>query len=160
MFHQVAAFKTHLTEIHKIEDADAVDAKASVRRIGPNSQAHFWCGFCKEVVNLEQKGVDAWTERFNHIDDHFMGRSGLEKRSILSWVHADGEENEGVQVSPKEYCDDSPSSSSSSSESPPKSDSSSNNPATAKLKRDRDNDDKSDQHAKKQKYEKTVDCVS
>jgi hypothetical protein len=31
------------------------------------------------------KGVNAWTERFSHIDDHFMGRRGLARQGIQNW---------------------------------------------------------------------------
>lgn len=167
VFHQVAAYKNHLTDNHKIDDAATIESKASVRRIGPNSQAHFWCGFCKNVVNLNQKGVDAWTERFNHIDDHFMGRQNREKQSILSWVHADGEDSEGVQVSPKpleECSDESQSSSNSPSHSPPKSDSDSSESGSEKKKRALNtSDNEPEQRAQKRRRlrsEATMDCVS
>jgi len=38
----------------------------------------FWCGFCVELINFK-KGLLAWDERFNHIDDHFIRRRGLLK---------------------------------------------------------------------------------
>ena len=41
-------------------------------RIGRNGQSGFWCGFCKRVVSLQSRGLEAWDERFDHIDDcHF-----------------------------------------------------------------------------------------
>jgi hypothetical protein len=98
VFSQVVAFKTHLIEAHKLGNIEEI---VDHRRFGPTSRAHFWCSFCKQVVNLDDKNVDAWTEQFDHIDVHFMGRNGNEKRSILSWVHVDGEGSEGVQVSPR-----------------------------------------------------------
>lgn len=41
-------------------------------KIGRNGQSGFWCGFCKRVVPLRSRGLEAWDERFDHIDDcHF-----------------------------------------------------------------------------------------
>ena len=41
-------------------------------RIGRNGQSGFWCGFCKRVIALKYKGLEAWDERFDHIDGfHF-----------------------------------------------------------------------------------------
>ena len=37
-------------------------------------------------MELHQADFDAWTERFNHIDDHFMGRHGTAKQSISEWL--------------------------------------------------------------------------
>jgi len=88
--------RAHLTKMHKVTDPEVIQRKIDARRIGANNQVHFWCGFCERIVNLTQKGVDAWTERFNHIDEHFMGKNGRTKQSIAQWKAADGEA-EGVQ---------------------------------------------------------------
>jgi len=50
------------------------------------------------LVELAKKGIDAWTERFDHIDDHFMGRHGAEKRDIGDWVPVDGEKPQPLAV--------------------------------------------------------------
>lgn len=45
----------------------------------------FWCGFCAKLIDFKEGRV-AWDERFDHIDDHFMGRRGLPKQGIQDWV--------------------------------------------------------------------------
>jgi hypothetical protein len=42
-------------------------------------QARFWYGFCVKLVDLGKEDRDAWDERFDHIDSHFMGYRGLLK---------------------------------------------------------------------------------
>ncbi len=44
---------------------------------------------------MKKRGVDAWTERFDHIDDHFMGRHGRPEQSILDWIPIDGDRPKG-----------------------------------------------------------------
>lgn len=54
-------------------------------RIGRNGQSGFWCGFCRRIVTLEGRGLEAWDQRFNHIDrEHF--NAGL---TIDKWVPLD-----------------------------------------------------------------------
>jgi hypothetical protein len=67
--------RTHLTKVHKVTDPETIDRKINAQRISANNQANFWCGFCERIIDLNQKGLDAWTERFSHIDDHFMGKN-------------------------------------------------------------------------------------
>ncbi|KAM3075183.1 hypothetical protein ACMFMF_005862 [Clarireedia jacksonii] len=78
-------FTQHLENEHQIKDAES-KVRLHDCRIGRNSQERFWCGFCKKLVELKKKGLDAWTERFDHIDDHFMGRRGLPAQSIRDWI--------------------------------------------------------------------------
>jgi hypothetical protein len=97
-------FQDHLKKDHSISDEDAVKSKLDLCRIGRNCQARFWCGFCTSLVDLTKKGVDAWTERFNHIDNHFMGRAGLSKQSIQNWIEIDGNKpkGDGPSIGPME----------------------------------------------------------
>jgi hypothetical protein len=44
--------------------------------------------------------VEAWAERFDHIDDHFMGRHGLIPRSIQDWVPVDSHDMPKQDVLP------------------------------------------------------------
>ena len=44
--------------------------------------------------------MDAWAERFDHIDDHFMGRHGLTSQSIQDWVPVDSGDKPKRDVSP------------------------------------------------------------
>ena len=40
--------------------------------MGRNGQLSFWCGFCRQILTLHKKDLEAWDERFDHIDDqHF-----------------------------------------------------------------------------------------
>jgi len=84
------SFQDHLVKVHEI-DLDKINTIVENCRIGRNCQARFWCGFCRKLVELKRKGVDAWTERFDHIDDHFMGRHGQPKQKIQEWVPMDSD---------------------------------------------------------------------
>ena len=93
-------FQDHLKKEHHMEDNDTIKNKVETCRIGRNCQARFWCGFCIKLINLQKKGLDAWTERFDHIDDHFMGRHDLKKQSILDWIPVDSDKPKGDVESP------------------------------------------------------------
>ena len=115
------SFQEHLKKDHSISDPEPVKAKVETCRIGRNCQARFWCGFCTKLIDLTKKGVDAWTERFDHIDDHFMGRRGLAKQGIQDWIPVDSDKPRGdvesqspVDLSPGRENEDSPSDQSSS----------------------------------------------
>jgi hypothetical protein len=87
------SFQEHLRkEHHMSDDNEIVNEKLEACRIGRNCQDRFWCGFCVNLIELKKKGLDAWTERFDHIDDHFMGRNGLDKQGIQDWIPVDGSE--------------------------------------------------------------------
>jgi hypothetical protein len=93
-------FQDHLKKDHSISDVDAIKIKVEGCRIGRNCQARFWCGFCTKPIDLAKKGIEAWTERFDHIDDHFMGRHGLSKQSIQDWIPIDSDKPRGDAPSP------------------------------------------------------------
>jgi len=94
-------FQEHLVKAHQmVLDSDPIKAKLDNCRIGRNCQSRFWCGFCNSLVELKKRGVDAWTERFDHIDDHFMGRHKLPKQSIQDWVPMDSDRPKGEVESP------------------------------------------------------------
>lgn len=88
-------FHEHLSKEHQISGEEDVKRKVETCRIGRNCQARFWCGFCTKLIELKKKGLDAWTERFDHIDDHFMGRHSLIKQSIQDWVPVDSDKPKG-----------------------------------------------------------------
>ena len=94
------SFQDHLKKDHDVLDAEVLKSKVDACRIGRNCQARFWCGFCIKLVDLTNKGVEAWTERFDHIDDHFMGRHGLAMQSIRDWIPVDGGKPRGEVDSP------------------------------------------------------------
>jgi sal-like protein len=86
--HRRETFKYHLQKEHKIGDASRLDEKIENSRIGRNCETRFWCGFCQKIIEITQKGLSAWTERFNHIDDHFSGRN-YPKKEIKEWKNVD-----------------------------------------------------------------------
>ena len=93
-------FQEHLTKAHEMSDKELINSKLDSCRIGRNCQSRFWCGFCNKLVDLKKRGADAWTERFDHIDDHFMGRHKLPKQSIQDWVPMDSDRPKGEVESP------------------------------------------------------------
>lgn len=86
-------FQDHLTKSHGITSQEVLKEKTDKCRIGRNCQSRFWCGFCDATVELKKQGLEAWTERFDHIDDHFMGRHGFKKQNILDWTPLDGDKS-------------------------------------------------------------------
>lgn len=78
-------FQAHLKEQHHINDEDYIRAQTKRNRIGRNGQCGFWCGFCREIITLKKRGLEAWDERFSHIDDlHFK-----KGETIDSWLPLD-----------------------------------------------------------------------
>jgi len=90
VFYRRQVFQEHLVKVHQKEDEHIKSALDSCR-IGRNCQNRFWCGFCNKIVDLRKRGIDAWTERFDHIEDHFRGRHSLPKQSIQDWVPLDSD---------------------------------------------------------------------
>jgi hypothetical protein len=95
-------FRAHLEKAHDLSEQEIDSMVVAPRSSAFNSQAHFWCGFCERIVELHQAGVGAWTERFNHIDDHFMGRHGNTKQSISEWQHPDPDDNSKTRAFSRE----------------------------------------------------------
>ncbi|KAH7086951.1 hypothetical protein FB567DRAFT_526611 [Paraphoma chrysanthemicola] len=81
-FFRVSAFKEHLKTQHRIDDPDTQETEARARRIGKNCQQQFWCGFCNDIIVLNEKRNAAWDERFDHIAKHFE----TDKKNIEDWV--------------------------------------------------------------------------
>jgi hypothetical protein len=80
-------FHEHLKEAHQLDD-NAITVQSELCRMGRNARERFWCGFCTKLIDLKARGTDAWTERFSHIDDHFMGH-GLARQGIQDWFLVD-----------------------------------------------------------------------
>lgn len=123
VYYREQTFKDHLKKDHNISDSEVVKSKVDGCRIGRNCQARFWCGFCNKLINLAKKGIDAWTERFDHIDDHFMGRNGAPVQTIQDWISVDSDKPRGEvatphSLNPSSGKDDPEESSSSSGKSP------------------------------------------
>lgn len=77
VFFAAPDLKRHLDAAHGI---DVEDDYVEDRHVYTNHQRSFWCGFCREVRPLYEMGQDAWTERFEHIEEH------LEEQPISDWL--------------------------------------------------------------------------
>ena len=86
-------FVTHLKHQHACTEEQAKEER-NERHIGRNGQGRFWCGFCKNVLKLDQRGIEAWDERFKHIGDHF----NKENCDIKDWVCLESNKPKGLQV--------------------------------------------------------------
>ena len=71
LFYYRCAYITHLQSVHSADDG-TVDRQCREQRIGRNNQSQFWCGFCGEIVQLQNKGLKGAEERFSHIERHFL----------------------------------------------------------------------------------------
>ncbi|KAI8950647.1 hypothetical protein F4801DRAFT_331600 [Xylaria longipes] len=88
VYYRREIFRGHLEKDHQTTDQNVLEAKLEKCRVGRNCEARFWCGFCQEVVEIKQKGIQAWAERFDHIDEHFTGRNRAQKE-ISEWKNFD-----------------------------------------------------------------------
>ncbi|KAG4441600.1 hypothetical protein IFR05_002884 [Cadophora sp. M221] len=53
------------------------------------------------LVEIAKAVSDAWTERFDHIDDHFVGRNCMIQQSIQEWIPVDDNKPKGPVAVPK-----------------------------------------------------------
>ncbi|KAI9713328.1 MAG: hypothetical protein M1812_006687 [Candelaria pacifica] len=90
LFFRREVFVSHLKTAHNVSDEAYIKDEAQKRRIGRNGQSQFWCGFCREIVCLERKGLEAWDEKFDHVGEHF--NRGLR---IEAWVPVGGDRPKG-----------------------------------------------------------------
>lgn len=60
--------------------------RLQTRKIGRNGQGQFWCGFCQALVRVGSEGLDAWQERFDHIDFQHFARG----QRIDDWLPPKG----------------------------------------------------------------------
>ncbi|KAI1200804.1 hypothetical protein F5X97DRAFT_331761 [Nemania serpens] len=81
-------FRTHLEKDHRIMDPARLEPKLEKCRVGRNCEARFWCGFCEKIIEIKQKGHQAWAERFDHIGEHFSSRNP-EQKDISEWHNFD-----------------------------------------------------------------------
>ncbi|KAJ9297627.1 hypothetical protein DTO271G3_4402 [Paecilomyces variotii] len=150
LFYRQETYVQHLTSLHSIKD-DEVKLLLLKNRLGRNGQSQFWCGFCRKIIPLEQQGLEAWNERFNHIDiEHF--KTG---ERIGSWVSPTGrltkdqekeaeKQEKARNIEGTNEISENDSSSSSGSNSDPDDvpeESSSSHPTTTRKTRDRASDD-------------------
>ncbi|KAL8665321.1 MAG: hypothetical protein Q9202_002372 [Teloschistes flavicans] len=92
IFYRREQFQGHLREKHQINDDKHVREQSKCCRIGRNGQKGFWCGFCKQIVKLDKKGLAAWEERFDHIDDMHYKKG----QSMDDWVQLDSDLTNGA----------------------------------------------------------------
>ena len=85
IFYRQHLFVHHIRETHGIKDNDEIKKTLRNSRIGRNGQAKFWCGFCRKTISLQNQGLAAWDERFDHIDDEHFKKG----RDIAEWFQPD-----------------------------------------------------------------------
>ena len=85
LFYRQEMYIQHLRKNHDI-DGDAAKSHLRKNQIGRNAQYQFWCGFCRKIIPSRNRGLDAWNERFSHIDiEHFKKGERIE-----DWLPAEG----------------------------------------------------------------------
>jgi len=79
VFYRRELYQAHLKDHHGIGDDTEIRKRSQENRIGRNGQSGFWCGFCRMIVTLKTRGLEAWDERFNHIDrEHFNNEETID----------------------------------------------------------------------------------
>lgn len=82
-------FKSHLSKEHQFTDSSILETKLEMCRVGRNCEEQYWCGFCQKIVKIKQKGGQAWSERFDHIAEHFSGRNNQAPKGMSEWKNID-----------------------------------------------------------------------
>ncbi|KAK3953943.1 hypothetical protein QBC32DRAFT_312469 [Pseudoneurospora amorphoporcata] len=83
--HRRESFRTHLSKEHNIVDEPAIEKKVTECHIGRNCESRFWCGFCRKTIEFQKDKKLAWSARFDHIEDHFIGRNNVKQQNIRDW---------------------------------------------------------------------------
>ncbi|KAK3402774.1 hypothetical protein B0T20DRAFT_7418 [Sordaria brevicollis] len=83
--HRRESFRTHLSKEHNIVSEPAIEKKVTECHIGRNCESRFWCGFCRKTIEFQKDKKLAWSARFDHIEDHFIGRNGVRQQNIKDW---------------------------------------------------------------------------
>jgi hypothetical protein len=94
LYYDRGVFIRHLRSTHSVDEV-AIALQAERRRIGRMCKSRFWCGFCREIVVLQEKGLGGSHERFNHIDQHFLHGSRIEGWSEMDGSGVKGKEGRG-----------------------------------------------------------------
>ena len=84
VFYRASEYESHVSEVHGITRARRRDVEE--HRLPTNAQTRFWCGFCRRIVELRDAGLDAWAERYAHLESHFEGTDGIGYR-YQDYVH-------------------------------------------------------------------------
>ncbi|KAJ6783641.1 hypothetical protein PWT90_05803 [Aphanocladium album] len=92
VFEDRISFTQHLSESHELVHDEDIQSKLQSCRIGRQCDVRFWCGFCRRVVEIDDAMVQEdggngthWSRRFDHIDSHLFGKSGLDMKSKSQW---------------------------------------------------------------------------
>lgn len=86
-FKEAALLKEHLQVDHIFGPGDGLQDVVESCHIGECNTLRFWCGFCRVLVASKDDAADASKLRFDHIDDHFMGRPELaEPLTMKDWL--------------------------------------------------------------------------
>ncbi|PGH18480.1 hypothetical protein AJ80_04450 [Polytolypa hystricis UAMH7299] len=96
LFYRRELFGTHLRRDHGITNGSKIKQALRKNRIGRNGQFQFWCGFCRKLISLTKQGIDAWDERFDHIDEEHFKKG----QRIDDWMPPVGEG--AADVSPED----------------------------------------------------------
>lgn len=167
VYYRQQNFQAHLELAHGLTKNAAVEKKFETCRLGRHCQSRFWCGFCAKSVELKRKGIEAWNERFDHIDDHYMGRNGNPPQTIQDWAAVDENEAESEFLVMSCLLSEPGSSSSSDSASSESSSSSSSSekvpvaaPAHAKRRAEGSADERPAKQPRSKTHETAIYCVS
>ena len=79
-------YQKHLEDQHEIREDGLVAKLYESQRIGPKCKGQYWCGFCNKIILMKAIGLEGDSERFNHIDHHFM----KESCQIANWKPLNG----------------------------------------------------------------------
>lgn len=96
--HRRETFRQHLVNSHQL-DTPTIDRKLDECRVGRTCEANFWCGFCEKIINIGSQGTEAWTKRYDHIDDHIAGRNNLTQKQMDDWKSVDSEAQSDANIS-------------------------------------------------------------
>lgn len=97
-------FMQHVREAHDIVHTEDLRSRAQNCQIGTKSDARFWCGFCRRVIDIDEilmredgSSNNHWNRRFDHIDNHLFGKGGLKEMNKSQWRYLEDEAKGGTQ---------------------------------------------------------------
>ena len=85
VFYRREQYHAHLKDQHEVKDEGEIRQRSQRNRVGRNGQNGFWCGFCRKIVTLNSRGLEAWDERFHHIDRQHFNK----EQTIDQWYPLD-----------------------------------------------------------------------
>ena len=101
LFYRRETFIHHLDRCHGVTEEKEIKNFLRSDEIGRNGQSRFWCGFCRKIHALKHRGMDAFNERFNHIDEEHFKKG----QNVTSWQHPDGQ-GYSETAAVRQHCDD------------------------------------------------------